>query len=827
MSGHRPTRPFGLNFRLGLARLVLLWECVWPAVWPALGVCGLFLLVALFDVLPLLPGWLHGLVLAAFVAALGWALKRAVTDIDWPTLDAAQRRLEKASALEHRPLTLVEDTLGSGQGDPAAQELWAAHRRRMLARMGALKLDAPRPGLPRRDPWALRGGLLVALVVAVTVAWGDSRVRLERAFVPELAALGARGPASLEVWITPPAYTGMAPRFLRFGAAAADPNTPQGEIALGVIEVPAGSVMMAQLYGGRGTPHLRVAGEDSPFSAIAHGDGARTFQMTREIDRAGRITVLQGGSEVGAWTVAIAKDGPPRIAFSEPPVGTPRASLRLEYTAEDDFGVVEATATIRRAQSPAGGLEEPPIELKLPLPGGAPKTARSTGFHDLSAHIWAGLPVQIQLGAQDATGQTGQSDVVEMVLPEREFHNRLAKLLVEARKQLAIDSNKTVRRNVARMAAQRALRPMDYGDDIVVFLALKSVHDRLLRDNGPETIGEIQQLLWDTALRIEDGETMLAERALRDAEEALRDALDRDVDDAELQTLLDQLQKALDDYFQALAQDMQRNPEKYQGAMPLDPDTDVMEVQDLQRLLDQIREMATTGAKDAARQMLSQLREMLENLRAGRPGQAQQGQNQAQQMMNSLDGLARKQRELLDQTFEDAQRSDETGQQGKQPGASDRAAQQEALRRELGEIMRQLGEMSGEIPEGLGKAERAMRDARRALEKGQPGQALGPQGEALEQLRAGTGEAMRQMARQFGRQFGLTQGGRQNRRGNRDPLGRPYDSDGNAWGSDIQVPESSDVQRARQILDELRRRSGEGYREPDELDYIDRLLRRF
>ncbi len=461
------------------------------------------------------------------------------------------------------------------------------------------------------------------------------------------------------------------------------------------------------------------------------------------------------------------------------------------------------------------------------MPGGAPKTARSTSFHDLSAHIWAGLPVHIQLGAQDATGQTGQSDIVEMVLPEREFHNRLAKLLVEARKQLALDPSKATRRQVARITANRAFRPKDYGEDIVVFLALKSVHDRLMRDQRPEAVAEVQQLLWDTALRIEDGETVLAERALRDAEEALRDALDRDVDDAELQALLDQLQKALDDYFQALAQDMQRNPEKYQGAMPLDPDTDVMEAQDLQRLLDQIREMATTGAKDAARQMLSQLREMLENLRAGRPGQPQQGQNQAQQMMNSLDGLARKQRELLDQTFEDAQRSDETGQRGKQPGASDRAAQQEALRRELGEIMRQLGEMSGEIPEGLGKAERAMRDARRALEKGQPGQALGPQGEALEQLRAGTGEAMRQMARQFGRQFGLTQGGRQNRRGNRDPLGRPYDSDGNAWGSDIQVPESSDVQRARQILDELRRRSGEGYRGPDELDYIDRLLRRF
>jgi len=35
------------------------------------------------------------------------------------------------------------------------------------------------------------------------------------------------------------------------------------------------------------------------------------------------------------------------------------------------------------------------------------------------------------------------------------------------------------------------------------------------------------------------------------------------------------------------------------------------------------------------------------------------------------------------------------------------------------------------------------------------------------------------------------------------------------------------MQRSRQILDELRRRAGEHYRPQIELDYIDRLLRRF
>ncbi len=46
---------------------------------------------------------------------------------------------------------------------------------------------------------------------------------------------------------------------------------------------------------------------------------------------------------------------------------------------------------------------------------------------------------------------------------------------------------------------------------------------------------------------------------------------------------------------------------------------------DLQKMLDQARQMARTGARDAARDMLARLQDMLENLRAG---QSMQGQDQ-------------------------------------------------------------------------------------------------------------------------------------------------------------------------------------------------------
>jgi hypothetical protein len=60
-----------------------------------------------------------------------------------------------------------------------------------------------------------------------------------------------------------------------------------------------------------------------------------------------------------------------------------------------------------------------------------------------------------------------------------------------------------------------------------------------------------------------------------------------------------------------------------------------------------------------------------------------------------------------------------------------------------------------------------------------------------------------------------------------DPLGRPMR--GRDYGDDltVKVPGEIDAQRARRILEELRRRFGESFRPQLELDYIERLLKDF
>ena len=62
----------------------------------------------------------------------------------------------------------------------------------------------------------------------------------------------------------------------------------------------------------------------------------------------------------------------------------------------------------------------------------------------------------------------------------------------------------------------------------------------------------------------------------------------------------------------------------------------------------------------------------------------------------------------------------------------------------------------------------------------------------------------------------------------RDPLGRDWEEgEGSADIRRINIPSQGTMKRAREIIDELRKRAGQRHRPVDELDYINRLLERF
>jgi len=241
--------------------------------------------------------------------------------------------------------------------------------------------------------------------------------------------------------------------------------------------------------------------------------------------------------------------------------------------------------------------------------------------------------------------------------------------------------------------------------------------------------------------------------------------------------------------------------------------------------------------------LLDQLQSMLNNLQMARRGMMQDG-DMNDDMMSSLDELAdiiRKQQQLRDKTFRQGQdRRRQRGQLGQQGQKSFNELQQDqkALRDRLAKLLeelrkRGLGQKPGQQGQKgpLGRAGEAMGDAQGQLGDGDSDSAVDSQGRALQALRNGAQSLAQAMQQQFGMGPGPGQPGRrgpQSRANNEtDPLGRPLR--GREYGDDttVKVPGEIDVQRARRILEELRKRFGESFRPQLELDYIERLLKDF
>ena len=112
-----------------------------------------------------------------------------------------------------------------------------------------------------------------------------------------------------------------------------------------------------------------------------------------------------------------------------------------------------------------------------------------------------------------------------------------------------------------------------------------------------------------------------------------------------------------------------------------------------------------------------------------------------------------------------------------------------------------------------------------ALGEGEGDQALSDQGEAMDSLRSGAESMMQQMEQQAQQGQGSSSepGGQRNAQG-RDPLGRPQRSSGPDFGNDVDVPDEIDVRRAREILEAIRKRLGNGALQQLEKDYLERLL---
>ncbi len=809
--------------RIWLARLCLAWERLWPAIWPAAAIAGLFLVAALFDLWSRVAGGVHAIALLIFAAGFVLVLVRGLRGLRYPHEEDAVRRLESASGFAHRPLAALRDRPAMGVDDNSGRALWRAHLMRAARGARRLRIGWPSPGMARHDPLGLRAALLLVLIIAFTVAGGDSANRLVRALQPDFSGATA-ATASLTLWLTPPPYTAMAPLFL--AAEATRPVEAEGS----TITVPSGATLLARVHGGAGTPQLEIDGATIAFDAV---DGTN-YELAATLTEGRRMTVRQSGQLLGDWSLAVITDQPPLIEFSQAPGRSPRASLRLDYLAEDDYGLITVEAVVARLDAP-----EKSFSLPLTLPGVGVTSAEDGSFHDLTAHPWAGLEVSIELAASDALGQIGTSEPVTMVLPERIFNHPVARRLIEERRKLALDPGQRIA--VSNALDEISRRPEHFFEELMVYLGLRMARLRLLYDLSDEAVGEVLDMLWDMALVIEDGPIALSEQALRDAEEALLDALANDATDAEIDRLVDEMLAALDEYLNAL---MEQVANRTEGEPSLEDQLlQAIDRDQIRDLVERVRELAKTGSREAARELLEQLKAALENMRANSMrGDNREGGSEGQRILRALEELIAKQQRLLDETFRRAQGNGQQpggmgNNQSEGVGRGSRGAlgteslsglsQQQRLRADLSDLMRQWGSSGQSIPLPLNRASRAMREALQALSAGQPGQAIAPQTSAIDEMRQGAQSLLQSMMEALGRApprpGGMT-GGFGN---NLDPLGRGLLGRGYQDDSRTQIPDEADMQRSREILDELYRRAGDFQRPAIERDYIKRLLKRF
>ena len=758
-----------LDRHIALARAALGVERLLPALWPALGFAGLYFAAALFGLFKYIPWEAQSLLLSATVTAVALSLARGLERLVWPGAFDGARRLERDSGLVHRPISERDDVLPDGR-DPFTAALWEAHRARM-AKLGALRLTLPQANLSEADPRGLRWYLLILLAAGLVLARGDLGQRLFRAFDSSVAA-------SIDAWVDPPGYTGL-------------PLTPV-TLADHEVSIPAGAVLNLRVHG---APHAPgVSAGLNPVRPLQGADG--DYAGTLPIRHDGHVQVRVAGHVIADWQVHAVPDAPPQIAFVGVPKRTEHDAVNFHFKGSDDYGVTSVSVILQ----PHGRPDAPAITV--PLEGGG-KNFDQTTYVDLTGNPYAGLSVDARLEARDGAGNRTLSAPVTFPLPARIFTDPLARALIEQRQNLAAAAPREERMEVAAMLDALAIAPERFYDGKrTVYMALRAAYRGIRAARQQSDIDHVEDLLWQTALALEQGGLLTAAEEMRRLQALLAQAMANGAPQDQIDALLQRYNEAMQKYLEALA----ANPPPPGEQQPDNPDAVTLGPDGIQKMMDMIQKLSQAGQREQAAQMLALLQNMLENLRLT-PGKGN-GQGTAQNKalndaMNKLGEAMGKQRGLLDKTFRQQQGSGDP----KDGGPQGLANQQKQLQQQMQDAGKGV---DPSLSQKMKDAGQAMQQSEDALRKGDLDNAKNAQQKALQSM----SQAAQAMADQAKKESGEGKNG--------DPLGRQADQ-----GQSVKIPDADTLAKARAILEELRRRAGQMARPQEERDYIDRLLKSF
>ena len=812
-----------------------------------------FVTLALLGVFDLMSEPLRAAISLIFFGMAALFAWRGYHRFEWPQEIEARRGLDQNSDL--RPIASLTDR----PADPAPEGhiLWQAHLERLRRAAANLKLPTFGTLWQAADPYYLRAVVPAIVLVGFLIAGGQSDERLSRALSPDIGAMMGGQNVRVEAWIVAPDHTRAPPVFLK----------PDAED----VRVPAGSVVTIRAQA-RSAPRLVSRSEKGRKSSKFEATPDGAYEVTSVIEADTELAVNWWGKRAG-WSILASPDAPPMVAFvSEPSLGESDNTV-FSWEARDDYGIDRLELALRLV-TPHPDAPDEERRAPVELPGSGLKMAEADAALDLVRHPWAGLPVMARLVATDGAGQEGMSAPFEFVLPEKLLLQTLAQAIQEARVTALREPGEYTtdtwinRLEGAPDGIKRADRMLEaitfeghrFFDQYGLYTALVTARGIFKHSSTTEEAARTDDLLWAAVLKAEYGSAADALAALLAAKKALEDALRDGASEEEIARLTDAFRQAAENYVQA------KIAEAIANGLPEGSSQDGLDNEQaggggpsvgqngFEEMLNALEDLTETGASDQARQLLSDITNMLENLEFQQgdgsggdgfalpnDGEGEEGEESAEQqeLSEQIEELAealREQRELNDETLEARRQGRE---RNLEEGTGEALAERQ---RQLGEALDQLaeqgqaggpegeqtnqgagGEETGEEqggggvdPNALAEARDAQRRAADALEQGQFSRAERNQALATERLRDIAGE--------LAGQLDALGEGEEGQRGEVDPFGNPIG--GVNDGTGVNVPDKSERQRALDILEELRQRYGETEDE-DERSYLERLLDRF
>lgn len=865
---------------LALTRAGLIVERGARAFWPLLSVSALAMSAMSFGAFDLAPrvGW-SGAALGAVIAAVwGW---RKFT---MPTQAEAVARLD--ATLQGRPISTLTDNLALGGQDATTAALWQAHLARMAGRAMGAKAPAPQADLAPRDPFALRLTALTALVVALI--FGQNGRLLHPAAMSPLGgpAQAAIGP-SWEGWAEPPRYTGKPGLYLN---ALKDDQLelPEGtKFSFRFYGDPAGVALTQTVGGAPVDPKAPTNRRD--FIAETSGDitvGDRTFNITLLADDAPEVSlpspatrradgklsqpfsaaddygVTKGRAQISLDLAAISR----RFGLTMDPETRPDLVFDLPMPISGSRAGFSETLVEDAAKHPWANL---PIKLVLEVEDGRGQIGRSEPqsmelpgrrfFDPLAAAL-----IEARRDLLWSAGNAGRTAQIlrtinhrsEMVIENQDVAELLPAFIERLEAGISAGPLEPALRDDLAEALWQMAEQLEDSGLADALAAMQQAQQRLseaIRNGASKD--EIAKLMAELKDATDNYMRQLAEQATQEEEgpQFGHQQESQQITNTQIQEMMDQIQKLMEEGRMAEAQEMldqlaqlMENLQMQQGQ---GGEGDMPGGKAMQDLADTLREQQKLS-DDAFREMQKQFDEQAGE---GQDGQSQDGQPQDGEPQDG--GAPSDNQQGQGQAGQDQAGQDQGGQQGTtgqgadqntggQSGSdgdqqADLAQRQRDLRRELGRqqgLLPRPGNDAGEAArKRLDDAGRAMEQAEQALRDGDAGGAISRQADAIEALREGMrslGEAMGGNPSQPEGEAGEKQrqgdaGGQSGNQLPRDPLGR-NSGDGARIGTDQQLLGSNDAgKRAQELLDELRRRSGERLRPEEELEYFRRLLEQF